>query len=92
MKWKLAVSANWTRDRSSASIAAPLDIERSCATARPFAIVSMTPPRQMRWATSPVQPVWCEAPMPAPVSPWKYSWNWSRSCHSGSVWNFSIAP
>ena len=24
-------------------------------------------------ATSPVQPVWCEAPRPAPLSPWKYS-------------------
>jgi hypothetical protein len=23
----------------------------------------------------PVQPVWCDAPSPAPVSPWKYSWN-----------------
>ena len=26
----------------------------------------------IRFATSPVQPVWCEAPSPAPVSPWKY--------------------
>ena len=24
-------------------------------------------------ATSAVQPVWCEAPRPAPLSPWKYS-------------------
>ena len=40
----------------------------------------------------PVQPVWCDAPIPAPVSPWKYSWNQSRSCQSGSVWNFSYAP
>lgn len=24
-------------------------------------------------ATRPVQPVWCEAPTPWPVSPWKYS-------------------
>ena len=31
-------------------------------------------PRHSRWATRPVQPVWCEAPRPAPVSPWKYSW------------------
>ena len=30
--------------------------------------------------------------MPAPVSPWKYSWKSSRSRHSGSVWNFAIAP
>lgn len=27
----------------------------------------------MRSATNPVQPVWCEAPSPAPSSPWKYS-------------------
>ncbi len=26
-------------------------------------------------ATSPVHPVWWEAPTPRPVSPWKYSWN-----------------
>src|SRR5262245_16334463 len=26
-------------------------------------------------AIRPVQPVWCEAPRPRPVSPWKYSWN-----------------
>ena len=25
------------------------------------------------FATSPVQPVWWLAPMPAPLSPWKYS-------------------
>ena len=37
-------------------------------------------------ATSPVQPVWCAAPTPRPLSPWKYSWNstWSRKC--GSSW------
>ena len=46
---------------------------------------SSAPPRQSRCATRPVQPVWCEAPMPAPVSPWKYSWKSSRSRHSGSV-------
>jgi hypothetical protein len=28
----------------------------------------------MRLATSPVQPVWWEAPQPRPLSPWKYSW------------------
>ena len=28
----------------------------------------------MSAATSAVQPVWCEAPRPSPVSPWKYSW------------------
>ena len=41
-------------------------------------------------ATVPVQPVWWLAPMPAPLSPWKYSWNSSRSCQCGSVWNFSM--
>ena len=30
--------------------------------------------------------------MPAPVSPWKYSWNSSRSRHSGSSRSFAIAP
>ena len=29
----------------------------------------------MRSATSPVHPVWCVAPNPAPLSPWKYSLN-----------------
>jgi hypothetical protein len=27
----------------------------------------------INFATRPVQPVWCEAPSPAPLSPWKYS-------------------
>ena len=27
----------------------------------------------IRFATSEVHPVWCDAPMPAPLSPWKYS-------------------
>src|SRR5262249_35648204 len=35
-------------------------------------------------ATAPVQPVWCDAPSPAPLSPWKYSWKNTRSRHSGS--------
>ena len=43
-------------------------------------------------ATSPVQPVWWLAPIPAPLSPWKYSWNSSRSRQCGSRWNFSIPP
>ena len=89
MKWKLIVSANWILERVSASIHA-LHPDRSGEAPVPCAIWSTTPPRQMRCATNPVQPVWCEAPIPAPVSPWKYSWNWSRSFHSGSVWNFSI--
>ena len=43
-------------------------------------------------ATVPVQPVWWLAPIPAPLSPWKYSWKRIRSRQCGSVWNFSIAP
>src|SRR6185295_9411915 len=42
--------------------------------------------RCTRLATSPVHPVWCIAPRPRPVSPWKYSWNSSRSRHAGSRW------
>jgi uncharacterized protein (TIGR03118 family) len=42
--------------------------------------------RMIRSATSPVHPVWCEAPMPAPVSPWKYSWNGISPCQAGSSW------
>ena len=38
-----------------------------------------SPRPMMRLATSPVHPVWCEAPRPAPVSPWKYSWKSTRS-------------
>ena len=33
------------------------------------------PASTTRSATRPVQPVWCDAPSPAPVSPWKYSKN-----------------
>jgi hypothetical protein len=33
----------------------------------------IVPNRCMRGATSPVQPVWWLAPIPAPLSPWKYS-------------------
>ena len=29
---------------------------------------------RIRSTTSAVQPVWCMAPRPAPLSPWKYSW------------------
>ncbi len=40
---------------------------------------------RIRWATSAVHPVWCSAPRPAPVSPWKYSWNGTLSRQRGSV-------
>ena len=33
------------------------------------------------------QLVWCEAPRPAPVLPWKYSWKKSWSRHAGSSWS-----
>ena len=39
--------------------------------ARPAAVTR--PKRSSRRATRPVQPVWWLAPMPAPLSPWKYS-------------------
>src|SRR5581483_8633368 len=34
-------------------------------------------------ATSPVHPVWCAAPSPCPLSPWKYSKNGMLSRNSG---------
>ena len=34
--------------------------------------------------TSAVQPVWWLAPRPAPLSPWKYSWNSRLSRQAGS--------
>ena len=40
--------------------------------------------RRIRSAIPPVHPVWCEAPNPAPLSPWKYSWNKSWSFQAGS--------
>ena len=51
--------------------------------------VVVTPPprtrprRMIRSATRPVQPVWCEAPSPEPLSPWKYSWKSSASRQRG---------
>src|SRR3989441_13317852 len=46
----------------------------------------------IRRATTPVQPVWWLAPSPAPLSPWKYSWNDKQSRQCGSFWNFSVPP
>ena len=46
----------------------------------------------IRWATRAVQPVWCSAPRPMPVSPWKYSWNGMLSLHRGSVASRSYQP
>src|SRR5438445_284999 len=46
----------------------------------------------IRRATTPVQPVWWFAPSPAPLSPWKYSWNNTQSRQCGSFWNFSVPP
>src|SRR6202007_40565 len=45
--------------------------------------------RMRRWATRPVQPVWCVAPRPAPLSPWKYSLKKMLSCQAGSFWRRS---
>src|SRR5262245_48960353 len=46
----------------------------------------------INFATSAVQPVWCVAPRPAPVSPWKYSWNVIQSRKFGSVAKRSTPP
>ena len=43
-----------------------------CGTGNPSARVSRG---MSSFATRPVQPVWCEAPRPRPLSPSKYSWN-----------------
>ena len=48
--------------------------------------------RQIRSATSPVQPVWWLAPSPAPLSPWKYSLNVMLSRHRGSFCSLSTQP
>ena len=98
MKWKLAVKRELDPgQRLSVQRASSPDRRGARGLARSrdrrpsrSRIESRTPPRQIRCATSPVQPVWCEAPRPAPVSPWKYSWNWSRSRQSGSVANLAI--
>ena len=44
-----------------------------------------------RSMTSAVHPVWCDAPSPAPLSPWKYSKN-SRLSHAGSFWKRAVPP
>ena len=38
---------------------------------------------RIRSTTKAVQPVWCQAPKPAPLSPWKYSGKAIRSAQSG---------
>ena len=78
------------RHRQDARPAMAWRAMRSSAEAPAFR--SSGPPRARRCATRPVQPVWCEAPIPAPVSPWKYSWNSNRSRHSGSSRNFAMRP
>ena len=39
--------------------------------------------RRIRSATTPVQPVWWNAPIAAPLSPWKYSLKIRLSCQAG---------
>ena len=70
-------------DRRSAGAHQPA--ARPPSRARPTA-----PPSRNSSATAPVQPVWWLAPRPAPLSPWKYSWNRIRSRQCGSSWNFSM--
>ena len=43
-------------------------------------------------ATTPVQPVWWEAPRPAALSPWKYSLKTRLSFHAGSFCSRSTQP
>src|SRR5262249_9229891 len=43
-------------------------------------------------ATSAVQPVWWLAPIPAPLSPWKYSWTRIKTLECGSSWNVPSPP
>ena len=59
MMWRSFLSSPWT---SLTTWTVPLG---SVRIASRFASISD--------ATSAVQPVWCEAPRPAPLSPWKYS-------------------
>ena len=54
--------------------------------------ISAPPLRLIMSATIPVHPVWCEAPRPAPSSPWKYSWKRMLSFQAGSVCIFSTRP
>ena len=48
--------------------------------------------RRITSAISPVHPVWCVAPSPAPLSPWKYSLNSRLSFQAGSCCILSIQP
>ena len=48
--------------------------------------------RRITSAISPVQPVWWNAPMAAPLSPWKYSLKIRLSCQAGSVCSSSVPP
>ena len=48
--------------------------------------------RRITSAITPVHPVWCEAPRPAALSPWKYSLNSRLSFHSGSCCSRSTQP
>ena len=46
----------------------------SALAGRTSAVAAAGTSWSMRLAISAVQPVWCEAPHPRPLSPWKYSW------------------
>ena len=75
-------------DFSWGSVRAVRDgLSRSCMTrCRSPTEYTPSPGRpRMRSATTPVQPVWCVAPSPAPLSPWKYSLNTRLSFQAGSL-------
>ncbi len=66
----------WSSPRSSASWRSHGPGGPSARCSRSVRVGMPDPGRRrMRSATSPVQPVWWEAPSPAPLSPWKYSLN-----------------
>src|SRR4249920_322094 len=48
--------------------------------------------RRMTSATIPVHPVWCAAPRPAALSPWKYSLKVRLSFQFASCWSRSTPP
>lgn len=63
-----------------ASPPARITLRRSCGSdhkvllvAPPFVSSRYSPFCSRSLATNPVHPVWWLAPMPAPLSPWKYS-------------------
>src|SRR5262249_52323162 len=51
----------------------PFEVLALARGAEPWGTLTYSPLCCISFATTPVHPVWWLAPMPAPVSPWKYS-------------------